>query len=214
MGMTYGSVDAVTQLEGLEAISALIQSTSSFSSLVSLVLYLLLAFGLYTIAQRRQIERAWLAFIPIANVWILGSISDHFQYAQNGTVRSRRKLLVTLEIIKCLLCIVFAFSLVGIFVQVIVNYGYFESLAPTEALAMLLQQILPTIGLGSLAAIVSLIAAIFQWICYYQLFASCTPDNKVLFIVLGIIFSFLMPIFVFVCRNKDEGMPTVTDLPM
>ena len=42
--------------------------------------YVLNAVGMYRIAKRRGIHNAWLSWVPVANVWLLGSISDHFQY--------------------------------------------------------------------------------------------------------------------------------------
>lgn len=46
---------------------------------IMLVLYLLHAFGLYRMAQNKGIENAWLAFIPILDLYIMGKIA--------GTVR-------------------------------------------------------------------------------------------------------------------------------
>ena len=34
-----------------------------------------------------------------------------------------------------------------------------------------------------------------------------------LFLVLGLVFYFLEPVFFFVCRNKEEGMPPRRDVP-
>jgi hypothetical protein len=46
----------------------------------------------------------------------------------------------------------------------------------------------------------------------YDLFSSCNPENKTVFTVLSILAAFmgydiLGAIFVFICRNKEEGMP-------
>ena len=43
--------------------------------------------------------------------------------------------------------------------------------------------------------------------CYYDLYCSCDPNNSVLFLILSIVFSGIMPFFVFACRNKDNGIP-------
>lgn len=39
---------------------------------VGIVLYFLFAFGLYKLAQNRGIELSWLAFVPIAQMYIVG----------------------------------------------------------------------------------------------------------------------------------------------
>ena len=52
----------------------------------------------------------------------------------------------------------------------------------------------------------------------YDLYRSCTEKYNVLYLVLGLVFKFLEPIFFLLCRNKEEGMPprrqqTVTPEP-
>ena len=42
----------------------------------SIVSYVLSAVGIYRIAKRRGIHHAWLAWVPVGNSWLLGSISD------------------------------------------------------------------------------------------------------------------------------------------
>ncbi len=42
--------------------------------LIGIALYVLSALGLFTMAKRRNIENAWLAWIPVAQLYILGEI--------------------------------------------------------------------------------------------------------------------------------------------
>ncbi len=42
----------------------------------SLILYFIGAFGLYRIAENRKIKDPWMAFIPLANFYILGRIVE------------------------------------------------------------------------------------------------------------------------------------------
>ena len=46
----------------------------------SVTMYVLQSLGAYTVAKRRGIHHPWLAWLPIGNVWIWGSISDQYQY--------------------------------------------------------------------------------------------------------------------------------------
>ena len=50
-----------------------------FTSGLAIVSYVLLAWGLFTIAKRRGINKPWLAWIPVVNVWMLGCISDQYR---------------------------------------------------------------------------------------------------------------------------------------
>ena len=77
--------------------------TGNFGGIVAIASYVFCALALYTIAQRREIKKAWLAWVPVLNVWILGSISDQYRYVVKGEIRSKRKVLLTLNIINFIL---------------------------------------------------------------------------------------------------------------
>ena len=64
----------------------------------AIVSYVLRSVGLYTIAKRRGIHHPWLAWLPIGDAWIMGSISDQYQYVAKGKIRNRRKVLLGLNI--------------------------------------------------------------------------------------------------------------------
>ena len=90
-----------TEIIITEAFSALKEGLSSLSFATNglgIVVYVLQALALYTIAQRRGIKKAWLAWIPLVNVWILGSLSDQYQYVVKRQVKNKRKILLGLNI--------------------------------------------------------------------------------------------------------------------
>ena len=74
-----------------------------FMLTVSVGTYVLQALSLYSIANRRGIRRPWLSWIPVGSTWILGCISDQYQYVVKGKVRNKRKALLVLEIIQYIL---------------------------------------------------------------------------------------------------------------
>ena len=53
---------------------------------------------MYAVAQRRGIEKPWLAWVPVGNAWLMGCISDQYRYVKLGQVKNKRKLLMWLEI--------------------------------------------------------------------------------------------------------------------
>lgn len=192
--------DSVPSMDGLEdvivGILAVYLMIMAFFSLYSIFVYVLHSLGLYNIAKRRLIHNPWLAWIPVANLWILGSISDHYQYMAKGKTTKRRKTLIGLVISLYALAIVVGVVL-GVMAGIAVVSGGTEILAPALMLIF-----------GYIALmIVAIIQTVFQYIAYYDLFVSCNPDNAVVFLVLSIFFSFLLPYFVFACRKKDLGMP-------
>ena len=89
---------------GEEALFGAVASLMGIPSfLIQVAVYVFSALALYTIAKRRGLSNPWLSWIPVANVWILGSIADQYRYVARGEVRSKRKVLLTLKIISAAL---------------------------------------------------------------------------------------------------------------
>ena len=163
----------------------------------SLVMYVLNAVGLYRVAKRRGIHHAWLAWVPIGSNWLLGSISDHYQYVAKQKVTSKRKVLLILSLIlvACLFVLIG-----GVVALVLATEGMAGDAAMVLAVALMLIAYLGMLGLA-------IAITVFCYIAYYDLFRSCKPGNAVLFLVLSIIFNVTLAFFVFACSKSDEGMP-------
>ena len=174
---------------------------------VGVVLYVLRALGLYTIAQRRELKHPWMAFLPLTDLWILGSISDQYQYVSQGLVRSRRKVLVGLGIAALVISLVCACGYVAGIVRLMMNLPQLEQMTQQQVTSGLLASLGgPLIAFGVMA-VLALISTVLQYVCLYHLFASCRPGQKELFLVLSILIPVSVPILIFACRNQDRGMP-------
>ena len=161
----------------------------------SIVCLVLNAVGMYRIAKRRGIHHAWLAWIPIGNSWLLGSISDHYQYVAKQKVTKRRKILLIMSIVLSGISLVMIGAAVLLVVASTNNAGMAGSIL---SVAMLVICYLAMIGL-------SLAIVVFCYIASFDLFRSCRPEHDVLFLILGIFFG--TAIFVFACSGYDKGMP-------
>lgn len=161
---------------------------------LSILFYVFNALGFYTVAKRRGIREPWLAWIPIANLWVMGCISDQYQYVVKGKVTNRRKILLGLSIGS------FAVSMV---MSVITNTAALLGGSGDGFSGAVIISLLSTL----LSWGISITATVFQYIALYDYYSSCCPRHNVLFLVLGIFFGFLTPFFVFFNRKKDEGMP-------
>ena len=64
------------------------------SLLVGLVFYAMRAYAVYSIAKRRGMRKPWLAWVPVANSWMLGALSDQYRHLIKGEIRQKRKLLL------------------------------------------------------------------------------------------------------------------------
>ena len=189
-------------------------ASNSFTSILSLVAYCLLAAGLYTIADRRGISKPWLAWIPFGQNWILGSISDQYQYVTMKREKSKRKVLLTLEILVTVLAVVICALCVVAIVQMtqgVIGGGITQTQINDqvmEASALLLGVLLLTFVLLGM----SIAMIVVHTMALYDLFRSCDPANATLFTVLSFFLSgILQGAFVLVSRKKDDGMPPRCD---
>lgn len=173
-----------------------------FSSGFAVMAYVFNSLGLHTMAKRRGIRRPWLSWLPVGVSWILGCISDQYQYVTKGKIRNRRKLMMILEIATYVLMIFFFVYFIGFVVNVIASH-----MADTLIPAQLIVPVLIMVGSCGAMCAVAIVLTVFQYIAYYDLFRSADPKRAVAFLVLSIFFSFLLPIFVFVSRKKELGMP-------
>ena len=161
-----------------------------------LVGWILRSMSLHSIAKRRGIRHAWLAWIPVGSRWILGSVADQYQHLVQGKVTSRRKIMLILGAVSVVLyTVVYGLA----FMQVFAGMGV---LPVEQAVTAALAGAIPSM-LGTVVGIVTLV---FYHICNYDLYRSCRPDGAVAFLVLGIIFAFCEPFFYLACRKKDLGM--------
>ena len=163
---------------------------------LALVCYVLKAVGMYRIAKRRGIHHAWLAWIPVGSDWLLGSISDHYQYVVKKKDTGRRKVLLILSAVLAAL----SSGLLGSFIGTIVSA--FRTGPESAFVTILLMALFNICTTGTFIAV-----AVFRYIACFDLYRSCKPKNDVLFLVLSILINVTMSFFVFACSNSDEGMP-------
>lgn len=208
----YPDMSFVSDSVGIAAgIIVAVLIVSFLASGLAIAAYILQSLGFYTIAQRRGIKNPWMAWLPVTNMWILGSISDQYQYVTQGLVRNRRKILVGLAVAVLVLGLVFSGMYAAVLVNLILQLPALETMTEQQLLQALMA---PMAGAGATAAVmwvIAMISVVFQYICLYNLFASSMPKYKVLFLVLGILFNVTLAFFIFACRKKDLGMPPRKD---
>lgn len=185
--------------------------TMTLPTMLGIAGYVLSALALYTLASRRGIHKPWLAWIPVANVWILGSLSDQYRYVRLGQNRSKRKSLVILAALS---------ALAGLLMTVIggtaVVRFVVDAMAgrPDEHLFEMIMG--PTVWILCLclpAAAIGIARTVIYYMALYDVFKSMDPNNCVAFLVLSILFGVTEPFFLFFNRNKDLGMPPRRDNP-
>ena len=159
--------------------------------------YVLQALGMYRIAERRGIHRPWLAWIPVANSWVLGSISDHYQYVTKHKQTKRRRIIPILEVAMIVVYVAVFASMLAM------AFSMDSTTTVSNEIGILFAMLFGFLILFGVAVA----AVVFAYLACFDLFRSCRPQNEVLFLVLGIVVPITLPFFIFACSKYDLGMP-------
>lgn len=193
----------------LDVLNGFYTTYSSISGLLGIATYVLTGFALYTIANRRGLKHVWLAWILVAKLWLIGSISDQYRYIVKGENKSKRKVLLGLGIAKVILAIVMGISVISMVFNAVI--GSVNGMAEEQMITQILSGtvgamtlLLPVLG-------VAIAQTIVYFMAMYDIYKSLDPSNCVVYLVLSILFSVTEPFFLFFNRNKDQGMPPRKD---
>jgi len=180
--------------------------TSSIPTvLLGIASYVLTSMALYSMATRRGIGKAWLSWVPVLNVWIIGSLSDQYRYVVKGQYRSKRKLLLTLNLISLLLGAVIAGIAVYAAVDMLDSAIY--GVRANQLARMALGPVIAAVSLSVPVFCLTIAIAVIRYMALYDIYVSMDPGNSVMFLVLSILFHVTEPFFLFFNRDKDKGMP-------
>lgn len=184
---------------------------------ISVVAYVLGSLGYYTIAKRRGIHHAWLAWVPVGNLWLTGCISDHYQSFAKGRVKNKRTVLMVLSMIMTVCLVLLLVLAVVMFAKILAMepiypendlsgiYGedtFYDEEVPEDILGA----VWCVIAAYMLLILVSVPLAVIHYMALYDVYMSCDPNNGVLFLLLSI-FLGIEAFLVFACKEKDLGMP-------
>lgn len=170
--------------------------TSVSASYIYLALsYILSSLSLHTIAKHRGIFHPWLAWIPVGNLWILGSISDKYQYEVNGKQRRRRILLLLLSI-----AVIVAYVLASLFGKCLIDGVIVANSSVSEILFHIAY-------MGSLFVSVTVVSitAVFGYVSLYDIYKSCVPEQTMTYLMMSIFVNVTMPFYLLNCRKLELG---------
>lgn len=173
---------------------------------LAVVSYVLGSKGIYAIAARRGIRNPWMAWIPVANSWILGSISDQYQQRKYGEDPKLRKKLLIFSII----------TQSGATITPAVGSFHLNLNLGNDSVTMVQNdEVLRTVGIVLAVILVPILLAmlvltiiqtVYQYKAYYSLYASCKPQMAIAFLILSIVTP-AGPFLTYACRNSDDGLP-------
>lgn len=175
------------------------------SGLIAIAAYVLSSMALYTIATRRGLGKPWLAWIPVANNYLVGSVSDQYRYVVRRERKNKRVVLLTLSIIRFVLSVIIVVQLIAVIGRGItgVMWNYSQRRILEEIMASVVNLLCMSLPLSAVA----IAYAILRFMALYDIYKSLDPNNSVLYLVLSILMGVTEPFFLFFNRNKDDGMP-------
>ncbi len=154
---------------------------------ISLTVYVFYAISLYTLANKRGMKNTFLAFIPIANTYFLGKITDDICRTMNQKTNYAQKLLV--------------FNIISVAASII--------LSPLLLVAGLLRNVAVLLVVVMLFYLLILLAnvcyLVFFYIALYKIYKEYAPNNAVLFEIISIIVNISHPFILFAIRNNKSG---------
>lgn len=177
-------------------------------ALVLLVLYLIIlglgiacyvmnAVALQTLGKRRMMQYPWMAWLPFASLYLLGSLVDDYD-ERNGIKRKWKITLLVLGIVAVGVLVVAYFGLIA-WVMTITIFGVeYPTVDPSAVLSGLAVIYIFLI----VAMSVAMTQAFCKAICIYKIFESTVPEKAVKYLLLTLLVPMAQSICLMRCRNK------------
>lgn len=154
----------------------LLEFLASFSivlSILFLIVYVFESYSIMTIAKNRDINNAWLAWVPVGNLWIMGRIADYHDESNYETDSKYRKKILA---------------------------GFIGMMALYLLLSLVSGTVL-TLIVSVLTIVVAVYVIVIEIKVIHRIFLDIT-QSATLFTVLSLIIPITFPIFLFICRNN------------
>lgn len=155
-------------------------SAAPLALFVSVAVYAMYSYGLYKMADNTGLKPAFMAWIPVLRLYILGQIADRY----NSSVEKKsgyRFLLPFLRLLELGFAVLMTVSAVAAWL-----IGFNNS-------------ILFILSAGAVA-LTELACCILELLCYYKTFCDFEPENSVLYLILCLLGLEWIPMFL--CRNN------------
>lgn len=182
--------------------------------LIGLACYLINAIALYRMAKRTGVKHAWLGFIPLADYWLLGRVSDVGSARRHSGAR-----LLGFSVASVVSASAYLGSVIAIIVGLLAN-GVLDGEVSDEALlASIMPGITSAIVLVVIMLICSLCTTIFTCMAYYRVAANFGGTSATGYGVALILTLFFCQIATFIILlvlsgktpAATEGIPTAAE---
>ena len=194
--MTYDYSWSVSGADAVEIVWGALIVAFCIMAAIGIVFYVFHSIALFCLGKRRGIPLYGLAWVPVANMWLLGSLAEQYD---NAVGRRGMKFQVLLPIYG-VICYGYIIAAMVLYAGLFRNLpAWIEGYVTPESVAVLAG---PGIALG-LIAIALIVFAVFYFIALYKVYCASHRETAVVFEVLSILFG-LQAFFLFADRNKDS----------
>lgn len=182
------------------------------SAVIGIAIYLLESISVYKMAKSAEIKNPWLAFIPVANDWVFGTLAEKYK-KKNGTKSARFGIILpVLEGIVLIESIALTIFTV-ISVKEITGYALDAVNTSAEMAPEQFMSLIPVIILYFALIAVAIAYAVVFFIALWRVYSSFDKSNATLYIVLSVIFTISVPIILFIIRNRKPEFDPHNNIP-
>lgn len=182
------------------------------SAVIGIAIYLLESISVYKMAKSAEIKNPWLAFIPVANDWVFGTLAEKYK-KKNGTKSARFGIILpVLEGIVLIEAIALTIFTV-ISIKEITGYALDAVNTSSEMAPEQFMSLIPVIILYFALMAVAIAYAVVFFIALWRVYSSFDKSNATLYIVLSVIFTISVPIILFIIRNRKPEFDPHNNVP-
>lgn len=182
------------------------------SAVIGIAIYLLESISVYKMAKSAEVKNPWLAFIPVANDWVFGTLAEKYK-KKNGTKSARFGIILpVLEGIVFIESIALTIFTV-ISIKEITGYALDAVNTSAEMAPEQFMSLIPVIILYFALMAVAIAYAVVFFIALWRVYSSFDKSNATLYIVLSVIFTISVPIILFIIRNRKPEFDPHNNIP-
>ena len=191
----------------LPAISIFFGILLLFTLLLTVLFYVFRSIGLYGMAKSCRLPAPGLAWVPIANLYVIGALAETGCRTYGKKPLPYRGLLLGGAILNTVCGFAVGILCGALFSRVFFNLTAGNELSD-EALAESLLYPLPAFLLiVFLVSALSIALAVLEYMALYQIYKLFAPENAVLYTVLSVLLSCTTPFLLFSLRRRQPGAP-------
>lgn len=182
------------------------------SAVIGIAIYLLESISVYKMAKSAEIKNPWLAFIPVADSWVFGTLAEKYKN-KNGNKSARFGIILpVLEGIVLIESVALTIFTV-ISISKITGYAFDAVNTSAEMAPEQFMSLIPVIILYFALMAVAIAYAVVFFIALWRIYSAFDKSNATLYIVLSIIFTISVPIILFIIRNRKPEFDPHKNMP-